>query len=467
MKKFLKKASIYLSVLLLIAAAVFGLNYFLGQRLARDLEADIEEIAAENNYQLRYLSINTNPLLRRVEINGLSLLKSTEQSLEINGAEVEFSWQQIFNYIKEREFLDKKDLQAEIDKFTYYDLQQNNNFSFYNSSLSYQGIINSESLKDPLELIKNNHNLTILSEELDYDYPYYRSYGINKDNWERISSFEAFVFKASYQSQDKKLSVNDFVLKNEFIDYELDFASTIDEIAREESDSEAEVDKVSETDKAKKMDETEELKNLENNLSKIVLYSSEETDLVLKELKSNYDLEIKGELAEMTENEFFKEFSFSNFNLLSNLEIYLDSTNTYYHFQEFDLDLDLRDFKLKLAESLSKEVNQSSFGILAQDDEFNLKIDSLQYEQQYSNPEGEIDSELISNMIDAELKAEFNYSEEMPYLSNSLLKFKAKNPSVEQLLMFAQLLYGEQFNQDEQGYYYLESWGNIDQLNFE
>jgi len=458
MKKFLKKASIYLSLLLLIAAAVFGLNYFLGQRLARDLEADIEEIAAENNYQLRYLSINTNPLLRRVEINGLSLLKSSEQSLEINGAEVEFSWQQIFNYIKERKFLDKKDFQAEIDKFTFYDLKQNNNFNFYNTNLSYQGIINSESLKDPLQLMKNNHNLSILSEEFDYDYPYYRSYGISKDNWKRISSFKAFAFKGSYQSQDNELSVNDFVLKNEFIDYELDFASIIEAVARDKNDSQVETD--TETREV-------ELEKLENNLTKLVLYKSEETELVLKELKSNYDLEIKGELANMSENEFFKEFSFSNFKLLSDLEIYLDSTNTYYQFQKFDLDLDLKEFNLKLAESLSKEVNQSTFGILAQEDEFSVKIDSLKYQQQYSNPQGKIDFELISNMIEAELKAEFNYSEEIPYLSNSLLKFKAKNSSVEQLLMFAQLLYGEQFNQDEEGYYYLESWGNIDDLNFE
>lgn len=461
MKKFLKKASIYVLLLLLIAAAVFSLNYFIGRRLARDLESDIEEIAVENNYQLRYLSINTNPLLRRLEINGLSLFKSGEQSLEINGAIIELTWQQVFNYIKDRDFLTRKDINADVDKFTFYDLQQNNNFSFYNSKLSYQGEINSEILKDPMELIKHNHKITILSEEMEYDYPYYRSYGFSKDNWNKISTFKEFAFTASYQSEDNKLNVEDFILKNDFIDYDLDFESIIGQTLKTEADSQT--DRA--VNEAKKADN--ENKDLKNNFSKIVLYSSEEAEIFLKGLNSNYNLALNGELLNMSDSELFKEFSFANLKLLSNFEIYLNSESSYYQIQEFNLDFDLREFKLRLGDSLSKEVNESTFGILAQEDEFSVNIETLKYQQEYSHPQGKSDLELNSNLIDAELNAEFNYNEEIPYISNSLLKFKAKNSSVEQLLLFTQLLSGEKFNQDEEGYYYLESWGKIDDLNFE
>lgn len=459
MKKFLKKASIYLLLMLLIAAAVFSLNYFLGRRLAADLENDLEEIAAENDYQLRYLSLSSNPLLRRVEINTLSLLKDNEESYEINGAEIEFSWQQIFNYIKERRFLSKKDITAEIDKFSFYDLQQNNHFDFYNSSLSYQGELNSQILKEPLELSKKNHQLSILSEEVIYDYPFYRSYGITKDNWEQISTFRDFAFKADYQSQNKKLTLNDFALKNEFLDYELDFETVLEE--KRTAEVEADNDSAADSDSEEMQEE------IETALAEIVLYSSQDQKLIVKELQSSYKLVLNGELINISENELFDQLSFAELNLNSDFEMYLDSEKRNYQLQKFDLNFDLNDFQLGLKENLSQEVNESSFGILAQNEQFQLKVDSLNYQQQFSHPKGKSELDLVSNLIDASLKAEFNYSEEIPYISSSLLRFKAKNQSVEQLLLFAQLLYGDSFEQDEDGYYQLESWGSLDNLNFE
>ncbi|TDP96862.1 hypothetical protein C7957_10757 [Halanaerobium saccharolyticum] len=459
MKKFLKKASIYLLLMLLIAAAVFSLNYFLGRKLAGDLENDLKEIAAENDYQLRYLNINSNPLLRRVEVNTLSFRNNSEQSFEVNGAEIEFSWQQIFNYLKDGKFLAKKDITAEIDKFSFYDLQQNNHFDFYNSSLSYQGEINSQSVKEPLQLIKNNHRLSIASEEVIYDYPYYRSYGITKANWERISTFRDFAFNADYQSENKKLTVNDFALKNEFIDYQLDFETVLEE------KSEAEVE-AAETSKT--ASEPEEMAaEKETALAEIVLYSRQNQKLLLKELQSNYQLALNGELLNLSENDLFNQFSFAELNLDSDFAMYLNSEKKNYQIQKFDLNFDLSDFQLVLKENLSQEVNQSSFGILAQNDEFELNIESLNYLQQFNHPKGKIELDLISNLIDARLNAEFNYSEEMPYISSSQLKFKAKKQSVEQLLLFAQLLNGDNFEQDKEGYYQLEIWGRLDNLNFE
>ncbi|MFW6251949.1 MAG: hypothetical protein ACOC27_01795 [Halanaerobium sp.] len=458
MKNFLKKASAYLLVMFLIAAAVFSLNYVLGRRLARDLENDIEEIAAENDYQLRYLNLSTNPLLKRVEINTLSLLKNNEESYEINGAVLEFSWQQILNYIKEREFLDTKEMKAEIDKFSFYDLQQNNHFDFFNTSLNYQGEINSESLKDPLKLIQNDHQLTVLTEELNYDYPFYRSYGINKNNWEQISTFKGFGFNVNYQSRDSQLSINDFILKNEFIDYEIDLETTIEEIMEDKNDLDKEDSETAEND---------EQKEVESGLEEIILFSNQEGKILLKELKSNYQLVLDGQLLDISENNLVNQLAFNELSLASELEIYLDAESSSYQFQQFDLDFDLQEFELELAETLSQGVNESTFGILAQDNQFELIVDSLNYQQQFSHPQGKSDLNLTSNLIDARLNAEFNYNQQIPYISSSSLKLKPKNSSVEQLILFAQMLYDEQLSQDEEGFYHLESWGDLDNLNFE
>jgi hypothetical protein len=463
MKKFLKKASVYLLLLLLIAAGVFSLNYFLGHRLTSDLENEIEEIAAENNYQLRYLSIKSNPLLRRVDIDTLSLLKNNEQSYEINGAKIEFSWQQIFNYIKEREFLTKKDIKADIDKFSFYDLQRNNHFDFFNTELSYQGGFNSEDLKKPLELIKNDHKLTVLSEELNYDYPFYRSYGIDKNNWEQISTFNNFAFAADYQSQNNRLLINDFMLKNEFIDYELNFETVIERRLNDTGATNLETK--AEDSKNQRAEDTSN--KTAANFEEIVIYSDQAEKIVLQELKSNYSLALNGEFLNISKNDFFNKFSFSELNLDSDFEMYLNSKNSSYQFQKFDLDFDLSDFKLGLQENLSQRVNESSFGILAQNKQFQLNIESLNYQQNYSHPQGKSQLNLKSNLIDADLNAEFNLNNEIPYISNSLLKFKSKNQSVEQLLLFAQLLYGDSFKQDDEGYYYIESWGSLDNLKFE
>ncbi|MFW5885735.1 MAG: hypothetical protein ACOCUX_01730 [Halanaerobium sp.] len=458
MKNFLKKASAYLLVMFLIAAAVFSLNYVLGRRLARDLENDIEEIAAENDYQLRYLNLSTNPLLKRVEINTLSLLKNNEESYEINGAVLEFSWQQILNYIKEREFLDTKEMKAEIDKFSFYDLQQNNHFDFFNTSLNYQGEINSESLKDPLKLIQNDHQLTVLTEELNYDYPFYRSYGINKNNWEQISTFKGFGFNVNYQSRDSQLSINDFILKNEFIDYEIDLETTIEEIMEDKNDLDKEDSETAEND---------EQKEVESGLEEIILFSNQEGKILLKELKSNYQLVLDGQLLDISENNLVNQLAFNELSLASELEIYLDAESSSYQFQQFDLDFDLQEFELELAETLSQGVNESTFGILAQDNQFELIVDSFNYQQQFSHPQGKSDLNLTSNLIDARLNAEFNYNQQIPYISSSSLKLKPKNSSVEQLILFAQMLYDEQLSQDEEGFYHLESWGDLDNLNFE
>jgi hypothetical protein len=206
---------------------------------------------------------------------------------------------------------------------------------------------------------------------------------------------------------------------------------------------------------------------METSLAEIVLYSRQNQKLLLKELQSNYQLALNGELINLSENELFNQFSFAELNLDSDFAMYLDSEKKNYQIQKFDLNFNLSDFQLVLKENLSQEVNQSSFGILAQNGEFELNINSLNYLQQFNHPKGKSELDLISNLIDARLNAEFNYSEEVPYISSSLLKFKAKNQSVEQLLLFAQLLNGDNFEQDEEGYYQLEIWGRLDNLNFE
>ena len=120
-----------------------------------------------------------------------------------------------------------------------------------------------------------------------------------------------------------------------------------------------------------------------------------------------------------------------------------------------------------LAEELSQDLNQNTFGILAADNNFEISINEFSYDQKYSYPNGSSSSSLKSSLIEAELEAEYNYSEETPYISNAILKYKLQNARAEQLNSFLQLVLGQSLKKDEAGYYKLEIWGDLDDLNFE
>ncbi|RQD76260.1 MAG: hypothetical protein D5S01_04050, partial [Halanaerobium sp. MSAO_Bac5] len=73
MKNKLKKGSIYLFLMLLIAAVIFSLNYFYANRIAEDIEKSIRAYADQEGYQIRELQTSVNPLLRTININSLKL----------------------------------------------------------------------------------------------------------------------------------------------------------------------------------------------------------------------------------------------------------------------------------------------------------------------------------------------------------------------------------------------------------
>jgi len=134
---------------------------------------------------------------------------------------------------------------------------------------------------------------------------------------------------------------------------------------------------------------------------------------------------------------------------------------------QLDFNLNLKEFKLILTEILAQELNRNSFGILAENNQFEILINDFNYQQDYSHPSGSSISNLDSSMLKAEFKAEYNYSKKIPYVSTAELRYKPQTTKVKQLNSFLQLALGEQINKDEAGYYQIEFWGPIDDLNFE
>lgn len=428
MKEFLKKASIYIVVMLLIAALIFSLNYYYGQEISADVEAEIAEIAEQNNYQLRLLEIKTNPLLQEMEIQSLNLIKADQFNLIINLAEINFSWQQVLNYIRHQNFELDKNFESNIKQINYSNLQDNYQLNFSEAVLNYQGDLEAEkieeinSIHDLHLLMEADHNLDFKAAQLKYDFPYYRSYGLNNENWKRLSTFSDFVMSASYNQENNNLNIEEFNLSGEILKLIFKLNSRLD-------------------------------------------YNQQEQKINLRELKGDYDFLLAAESLDFEANSYFKELDFNQLDFKGSLD--LVKAKDELQVNQLDFNLNLTDFKLKLAEFLNQQLNQNSFGILAADNNFEILIDQFSYQQQFSFPNGNSSAKLDSSLVRAQLGAEYNYNQEIPYISNGLLKYKPQTARAEQLNSFLQLILSKRLEQDQEGFYQLKFWGAVDDLNFE
>ena len=428
MKKFLKKASIYILLMLLVAAVIFSLNYYYGQKISEDLEVEIAQIAETNNYQLRFVEIETNPLLQEIQLQNLHLTKADQFNLILNQGEINLSWQQILNYIRNQNFqLDKKFV-SNIKQINYSNLKDNYQLNFRDAELRYRGNLPESKLKklntvDDLHLfLENNHNLDFKAAELKYDFPYYRSYGLNKENWNRLSTFNDVVIRVNYNKDNKNLKIEEFNLSGELLKLIFNFDSKLN-------------------------------------------YNAEKEDIILEQLSGNYDFLLAGKDLKFEANSFFQKLKFDQFDFNGSLNLTKEEDR--FKANQLDFNLNLDNFKLILAAELNQQLNENTFGMLAAENKFDLLIENFSYQQDYSYPNGSSQSELSSSLFDGEMEAEYNYSEEVPYISSARLRYKPQTLRAEQLNSFLQLVLGQRFSQDEDGYYQLKIWGDIDNLNFE
>jgi hypothetical protein len=433
MKKFLKKASIYLLIMIAAAAIFIGLNYYYGSKLAEDLETNIQKAAEENNYQIRSLTLNANPLFQKVNIERMMLNKPQESTIDIVDAEIKLSWQQIFHYIRNDELALNKNYRADIKSLNYSDLVNDYRFNFKDALIIYNGEYKLEDANNIKYLLEHDHSLDFQAEELIYDYPYYRSYGITADSWEKLSTFRDVKLKANYQTENNILTLEELILNGEFINYEADLKAEIRDYAEIVEDS------------------SSQLKN----------------EIIFNNLKLNYLLDFNGEGLKTEQNQYYKSLSFDNYSFNAHLDIFLDNPDEMlYRANQFDAEMMLSNFNLTFNEELSREINENTFGIFAKDDQFSLKVNSFNYNQEYINPAGKTESSLITPFVNSELDANYTYSKEEFYLDNALLKIKPKTVEAETLFNFIQLIFDQQFEQDEDNYYLIEIHGGLGNLEF-
>lgn len=433
MKKFLKKASIYLILMFIAAALLFGLNHYYGSRLAADLKIKIQEAAEENNYQIRNLELNANPLFQEVNIERMMISKAQDTNIDFVGAEVKLSWQQIFHYIRNNDLALQKDYLAEINNLNYSDLKNEYRLNFKDVLLSYSGEFKIEDADDIEYLLENNHNFDFEAEELIYDFPYYRSYGITSDSWEKLSTFNQVKLNGEYQSESRVLQLEEFILNGEFINYEANLNAEIREFTEAETDSGAKY----------------------------------KDKLIFNNLKLNYFLDFNGEGLKTEENQYYKSLSFADYSFKAYLDIFLENTDQMlYRANQFDTEMELNNFNLTFNEELSKKINETTYGIFAKDNQFSLKIDTFDFEQEYTNPAGTTQSNLVTPFLNSELDANYSFSRENFYLDNALLKIKPRTVEAETLFNFIQLIFDEQFEEDKEGYYLIRMHGELGNLEF-
>ncbi|MFW5736632.1 MAG: hypothetical protein ACOCXB_04670 [Halanaerobium sp.] len=428
MKNFFKKASIYIFLMLLAAGIIFSLNYYYGQKISEDIEAEITQTADNNDYQLKSIEIDTNPFLQKIELQNLSLNRTEEVNIIVNQAEINFSWQQLLNYIQNQDFQLDKNLESQIKQIKFSSLEDNYQLDFSDLRLDYQGNLSElrlaqlKSIDDLHLLLEKDHNLDFRAAELKYDFPYYRSYGLNNDNWDRISTFDDFILKADYNKDTQKLNIEEFNLSSELL-------------------------------------------TLIFNLDSDLVYDKDQKEITVEQLKGNYDFNLAADNLDFEANSFFQDLEFKQFDFNGGLN--LSREEDFYKANQLDFNLNLSEFKLLLSEALSQQVNQNTLGILAADNKFEILIDKFSYQQKYDYPNGSSQSELNSSLINAEFEAEYNYSEETPYLSSSHLRYKPQNEAAEQLNSFLQIILEKSIERNEAGFYELEIWGDLDDLNFE
>ena len=427
MKKFLKKASIYILVMLLAAAVIFSLNYYYGQKISADLEAEIAETAENNNYQLRFVEVETNPLLQEIKVQNLNLVKADLFNLNISLAEVNFSWQQLLNYIRQQNFKLDKNLESTIKQINYSNLKDNYQLNFSDAEFDYQGdfpekkLSQINSVHDLHVLLADDQYIEFKAEEVKYDFPYYRSYGLNNENWNQLSTFNNFIMRADYNQESRKLNIEEFNLSGELLTFIFD---------------------------------------LESELA----YEQEEEKIIVNQLQGEYDFLLAAAELNFEANSYFQELSFDQFDFNGSLDLIRKENDI--QANQLDFNLNLSEFKLVLAEVLNQQLNQNSFGILAAENNFELSIDNFSYQQDYSYPNGNSQSNLDSSLIRAELEAEYNYSQQVPYISSGRIRYQPQTAKAEQLNSFLQLVLSKQLNRDQEGYYQLEFWGEITDLNF-
>lgn len=432
MKKFFKNASIYILLMILIVGLIFAADYFYGRKISEDISAEIDQFAQNNGYQLNFVEVETNLLLRELNLKNINFSRGGEFNLILNEAVVNFSWQQLLNYFQKGKLEIDKNLDAKITQLYYSNLAENYQLKLDQTEISYQGkfpqneLSQINKLADLAPLLTTDHQLELRAEKLKYDFPYYRRYGLSNDDWEELSTFNDFILRADYKKEEEVFKLSQFNLSNDFLKVIFDFKAQL----AYQAEAEAEADRVT-----------------------------------LKEAQSSYDLLLAAEKINFKENDYFKELKLKQFDLSGDFK--LGKAEEKLNLKELDLSFNLNNFKLELAAELSRQLNRETFGILAADNNFSFAVDKLSYDQEYTYPNGKSESQLESSLLTAEMKADYNYSQKMPYLNSAELKYKSKNSKIEQLNLFIQLLLGQRFQQNEEGYYQINLWGPIDDLNFE
>lgn len=428
MKKFFKKASIYLIIMFLAAAVIFSLNYYYGKQISEDIESEISQFAEQNNYKLNSIEVNSNPLLEKIEFNNLNLTADNNFNLKIENAVINFSWQQIISYIRGNDLNIDENFKSRIKTINYRNLKNDYSLNFTDSDINYTGQVSEAKLNqinsssDLYLLMEDNHNFEFKAAEIKYDFPYHRSYGLNKENWDKLSYFNNLVFRADYNKDSQILDIKEFNLSSEFI-------------------------------------------TVLFNLNSKIKYDDQQQKILYESLKGDYDFYFTAENLNFESTSYFNDLKFKQLDLNGSLN--LNRENEEVKTEQLDFNLNLNSLELLLTESTSQKLKENTFGILAKDDKFNLIVDKFSYQQNYSYPSGSSSSNLDSNILLAETKAEYSLSEEVPYISSAQLKFKTQKSDIKELNLLLQILLSQSFTKDEDGFYVVEFWGSIDDLNFE
>lgn len=235
----LKKFSfIFIGVIVAIVLVGFIVNTYIGMKMEDEIndvlskEIRIIEGQQNNEISINYGDIKVNPLFRKINISDLSL-KSNDSylNLEYNTGEISLktSYDNLQKLINEKPINKLETFSINLDKSNiFYESKWNDVFihlGFDEISVAFDGQLSKEIGENPNVLLYSDQNIDVVfkgaelySDEFENEYGTAEAAIINK-----FTNYDEISFSINHDSGSKQFKIKDIKITNSFLDFYTNF----------------------------------------------------------------------------------------------------------------------------------------------------------------------------------------------------------------------------------------------------
>lgn len=211
MSKVLKGTIVVISLLIL---AVVVLNFYLAGVMVEHAREGLEDLN-KDEVRIQYGKITASPIGRRITLKEARLFVEEIDNYTCEEISVTLSWGQMIEIIRNEKIEELKEMNLLAKKIIIGDDQAL--FSIGSMSFSFSGLINQEIIDGNTELLlKTPQKLSVAFTDFNIELSEFLEEEINLG---KMSVFDRISFDLAYNPDKKTLEVEDFIVKNEIIDF--------------------------------------------------------------------------------------------------------------------------------------------------------------------------------------------------------------------------------------------------------